>query len=63
MDSMVKIFLQRSLNEISAAKLLFEISNNKEKKEDFRIEEDMTFYSAVISHSYYSIFYGAKQFY
>jgi uncharacterized protein (UPF0332 family) len=60
MDSMVKIFLQRSLNELIAVKLLFEISNNKDKKEDFHIEEDVTFYSAVISHSYYSIFYAAK---
>jgi len=60
MDSVVKIYVQRALNEISAAKLLFEVSNNKDKKEDFNIEENMTFYSAVISHSYYSIFYSAK---
>ncbi len=60
MDSAVKIYIQRALNEISAAKLLFEVSNNKDKKEDFNIEEETTFYSAVISHSYYSIFYTAK---
>ena len=60
MDSMVKIYIQRALNEISIAKLLFEISNNKNKKEEFNIEEETTFYSAVISHSYYSIFYAAK---
>jgi len=60
MDSMVKILLQRSRNELSAAKLLFEISNNKDKREELNIEEEMTFYSAVISHSYYSIFYAAK---
>lgn len=60
MDSMVKIYVQRALNEISVAKLLFEVSNNKDKKEDFNIEEETTFYSAVISHSYYSIFYAAK---
>jgi uncharacterized protein (UPF0332 family) len=42
------------------AKLLFEISSNMDKKEDFYIEKDMTFFSAVISHSYYSIFYAAK---
>ncbi len=60
MDLMVKILLQRSRNELSAAKLLFEISNNKDKREELNIEEEMTFYSAVISHSYYSIFYAAK---
>jgi len=60
MDSMVKIYLQRALNEISIAKLLFDVSNSKDKKEEFHIEEEMTFYSAVISHSYYSIFYSAK---
>jgi uncharacterized protein (UPF0332 family) len=60
MDSMVKILLQRSRNEISAAKLLFEVSNDKNKREELNIEEEMTFYSAVISHSYYSIFYAAK---
>lgn len=60
MDSVVKIYVQRAINEISAAKLLFEVSNNKDKKEDLKVEEEMTFYSAVISHSYYSIFYAAK---
>ncbi len=60
MDSMVKIYLQRTLNEISVARLLFTISNSIEKKNEFLIEEEMTFYSAVISHSYYSIFYAVK---
>ena len=60
MDSMVRIYIQRALNEISVAKLLFEVSNNKDKKENFNIEEETTFFSAVISHSYYSIFYAAK---
>ena len=60
MDSTAKIYLQRALNEISAAKLLFAISNNPAKKQEFQIEEETTFYSSVISHSYYAIFYGAK---
>ena len=60
MDSMVKIYIQRALNEISIAKLLFEISNNKNKKEELNIEEETTVDSAVIYHSYYSIFYAAK---
>lgn len=60
MDSMVKIYLQRALNEISAAKLLFIVSNDSIKKQEFQIEEETTFFSSVISHSYYAIFYGAK---
>ena len=60
MDSMVKIYLSRSFNELSQAKLLFTISNDNEKKQELQIEEEMTFYSGVISHAYYSIFYSAK---
>jgi len=57
---MVKIYLSRALNELSQAKLLFTISNDDEKKQEFQIEEEMTFYSGAISHAYYSIFYSAK---
>ncbi|MBI2564567.1 HEPN domain-containing protein [Candidatus Woesearchaeota archaeon] len=60
MDSMAKIYLQRALNEISAAKILFEVSNDLKKKQLFQLEEETTFYSSVISHAYYSIFYSAK---
>ena len=60
MDSTVKIYLRRSFNELSAAKLLFAISHDREKKVEFHIEEEMTFYSAVISHSYYAIFFAVK---
>ena len=57
---MVRIYLSRALNELSQAKLLFTISNDDEKKQEFQIEEEMTFYSGAISHAYYSIFYSAK---
>lgn len=60
MDSMVSIYLQRSLNEVAVARLLLVVSDNLTKKQEFQIEEDMTFYSSVISHSYYAIFYAAK---
>ncbi|MCD6557603.1 MAG: HEPN domain-containing protein [Candidatus Aenigmarchaeota archaeon] len=36
------------------------MSNNADEKTSLDIKEDMTFYSAVISHSYYCIFYAAK---
>mgnify|MGYP001616131348 CR=1 FL=1 len=60
MDSTAKIYLQRALNEISVAKLLFAVSNDQKKKQEFQIEEEPTFFSSVISHSYYGIFNGAK---
>lgn len=60
MDSTVKILLQRARNELAAANLLFDISENKEMKEEFNVEEENTFYSSAIGHSYYSIFFGAK---
>ena len=60
MDSTAKIYVQRSLNELKAAKVLFAISNDPKKKQEFQLEEETTFFSSVISHSYYAIFYGAK---
>ncbi len=60
MDSMVKIYLQRSLNELAAAKALLTLSSDPAKKQEFEIEVEMTFYSSVISHAYYAIFYAAK---
>lgn len=59
MDSTVEIYLQRAHNELSIAKLLFTISNDLKKKQEFQIDDEVTFYSSVISHSYYGVFYGA----
>jgi uncharacterized protein (UPF0332 family) len=60
MDSLVRIYLQRSLNEISIAKLLLAVSEDTSKKREFQIDDEMTFYSGTISHAYYAIFYAAK---
>jgi uncharacterized protein (UPF0332 family) len=60
MDSMVEIFLERADNEILAASSLKKLSEEEDSKQDFELPADITFYSAVISHSYYSIFYAAK---
>lgn len=60
MDSLAKIFMQRAINELITSKVLFELSNNKLEKENFQIDEEVTFYSSVISHAYYSIFYASK---
>ena len=60
MDSMVKLYINRAENEIVVAEKLKELSDLDDVRVFMQIPRDMTFYSAVISHSYYSIFYAAK---
>ncbi len=60
MDSLVEIFLERAGNEIMAAESLKKLSEENDAKEEFSLPQDTTFYSSVISHSYYAIFYAAK---
>ncbi|MDO8549451.1 MAG: HEPN domain-containing protein [Ignavibacteria bacterium] len=60
MDSQVEIYIKRANNEILAAESLKRLSEEIRSKEDFNIPRDATFYSSVISHSYYAIFYAAK---
>ncbi len=61
MKDIAKLYLQRAENELAAAEILYTISSDaKIQKEQFKLEENFTFYSAVISHAYYSIFYAAK---
>ncbi|MFH1432107.1 MAG: HEPN domain-containing protein [archaeon] len=60
MDSMVEIFLERADNEIHAAESLKKLSEDLNSKKEFELSVDVTFYSSVISHSYYAIFYAAK---
>lgn len=57
---MVKIFLDRAENELLIAEKLKLLSEDKNAKDFLRIPEKTTFYSSVISHSYYAIFYAAK---
>ncbi len=60
MDTMVEIFLDRADNEIHAAESLKKLSEDLSSKKEFELNENVTFYSSVISHSYYAIFYAAK---
>ena len=60
MDSLVEIYLNRANNDILAAESLRRLSDNQKDKEDFSLPSDTTFYSSVISHSYYAIFYSTK---
>lgn len=60
MDLMVRVYLERAENELLAAKTLKKVTEDKEAKKHLELEEGTTFYSSVISHSYYSIFFTAK---
>jgi len=60
MDSKVRLRIERAENEFRLAKAVFNLSKNERVKIELGANPDDTFYSAVISHSYYSIFYSAK---
>ena len=61
MNDEAELYLQRAENELVTAQMLFDISANPTiQKEQFKLEKEFTFYSSVISHSYYCIFYTAK---
>ncbi len=58
-----KLYLERSENELELAKIIFEITVKKDiQNRVFAIDKPLTFYSSVISHSYYCIFYAAKAY-
>ncbi len=63
MDSDYKLYLERAQNELRLSKIIFQISNNKDfQLENLKLPIFDTYYSAVISHSYYCIFYCAKAY-
>jgi len=56
----VNLYLQRAENEFRLAKSLFNLSSRESIKIKLGANPNDTFYSSVISHCYYSIFYSAK---
>jgi len=60
MVSKAELYIKRAKTELESAEILFDVSCKKEIKQNFIIEEDATYYSGVISHSYYCIFYCTK---
>jgi uncharacterized protein (UPF0332 family) len=62
MDSEHEIYLARAENEVNLSLIVLKISDDtKMQVEIFGLKED-TYYSAVISHAYYAIFYAAKAY-
>ena len=59
----LRLYIHRAENETKLAEIIFAISEKPNmQREIFKINEPETYFSAVISHSYYSIFYGAKAY-
>ena len=60
MDLNYKLYLERANNEIKLADIVLIVSKDKTLQINiFKIEEPETYYSSVISHAYYFIFYSA----
>ena len=59
-EKLEKLYLQRAKNEPDLAKAIFKLSTDNKLKLEFELKEDSTFFSNVISNSYYCIFYSAK---
>lgn len=61
MDS--KLYIHKAENEIKLAEIIFAISEKPSMQiEIFKVNDPETYFSAVISHSYYGIFYSAKAY-
>lgn len=62
MDLKVSLLIDRAENEILAAQALKRLSEENELKLEFSFPSSVSFYSSVISHSYYAVFYSAKAY-
>ncbi len=60
MASEIKLYLERAENEFRLAKAIFNLSQKDDIKTMLEANPNDTFYSSVIAHCYYSIFYCAK---
>lgn len=60
MDIAIKQYIDRSENELRLSIALKRLSESLEEKEKLGANKEDTFYSSVISHAYYAIFYSAK---
>ena len=63
MDSDTKLHLERAGNELKLAEIIMQMSINKDLQTKIpTIDKPDTYFSSVISHAYYSIFYTAKAY-
>ena len=63
MDSDTKLYLERAQNELKLTEIIMQLSINKDLQANIpEIGTADTYFSSVISHAYYSIFYTAKAY-
>lgn len=63
MDLNIKLYLERAENELNLAKIIMHLSINKEVQIKIpELSKMDTYFSSVISHAYYCIFYSAKAY-
>ena len=63
MDSDTKLYLERAENELKLAEIIMQLSINQDiQTKILEINKTDTYFSTVISHAYYSIFYTAKAY-
>jgi len=62
MDSEASLFMDRAQNSIQASQALKKITEDESLKELLGFTKEVSFYSSVINHSYYAIFYAAKAY-
>ncbi len=63
MDSDTKLYLERARNELKLAEIVMQLSIHKDIQTKIpQIDKPDTYFSSVISHAYYSIFYTAKAY-
>ena len=60
MDSQIKLLLERADTELVLAQKIMLLTEDIQLRKELCIEPQKTFYSSVISHGYYAIFYAAK---
>jgi len=62
MDLIYKNYLERAQNEINLSEIVMELSVNPSAQTNFKVTKLDTYFSSVISHAYYCIFYSAKAY-
>ncbi|MBI2632217.1 hypothetical protein HYW75_04390 [Candidatus Pacearchaeota archaeon] len=63
MDSDTKLYLERAENELRLSEIIMRISLDQNLQlKTFEAGKTDTYFSSVISHAYYSIFYTAKAY-
>jgi len=62
MDLSYENYIERAQNELNLSEIIMGLSINPNFQNNFKITKIDTYFSAVISHAYYCIFYSAKAY-